>query len=102
MHGESTKWGKDDSSVIKELVGRWLFLLYAVFYAGFIVINIVSPGFMGIDIGGLNMAIAFGFGLIVLAMLLAFAYNHISTKSEQVFAELAEKKNDTDEGETNI
>lgn len=99
MHGESTNWAKDESSVIKELVGRWLFFLYAVFYAGFIIINVASPGFMGIDIGGLNMAIAFGFGLIILAMILAFAYNHISTRSELLFNELAEQRNAQAEGE---
>ncbi len=92
MHGESTQWAKDESSIIKELVGKWLFFLYAVFYACFIVINIFSPDFMKINIGGLNMAIAYGIGLILLAMLLAFAYNHIGTRAERLFEEMAEKR----------
>ncbi len=99
MNDEPTKWVKDKSSVIKEIVGKWLFFLYAVFYVCFIVINIVSPGFMGIEIGGLNMAIAYGFGLILLAMLLAFAYNHISTRAEILFTELEEQKTE-EESET--
>lgn len=86
MHEQSTKWKKDESSVIKEIVGKWLFFLYAIFYACFIIINVLSPGFMSIDIGGLNMAIIFGFGLIVFAMILAFAYNHISTRTEELFS----------------
>lgn len=100
MHDESTKWAKDESSVIKELVGKWLFFLYAIFYAGFIVINVANPSFMSINIGGLNMAIAFGFGLIILAMLLAFAYNHISTRAELLFSEIAEQISEKAEGET--
>lgn len=101
MHEETTQWAKDESSVIKELVGKWLFGLYAIFYAGFIIINIANPSFMGIDIGGFNMAIAFGFGLIVLAMLLAFAYNHIGTRSELLFTELAEQRFEKEQGEQN-
>ena len=100
MHEESTTWVKDTSSVIKEVVGKWLFFLYAVFYAVFIIINVVSPSFMGIDIGSLNMAIAYGFGLILMAMLLAFAYNHISTRAEILLAELAGEQNEAEESET--
>ena len=85
MHGTPTEWKKDKSAAIKELVGRWMFFLYAIVYGGFILINVASPNFMRIEIGGLNMAIVFGFGLIILAMLLAFAYNHICTRAEQLF-----------------
>jgi uncharacterized membrane protein (DUF485 family) len=84
MHGPQVEWKKDNSAVIKELVGKWLFVLYAIVYFGFILINVFSPHFMGIEIGSMNMAIVFGFGLILFAMLLAFAYNHISTRAEQI------------------
>jgi hypothetical protein len=55
---------------------------------------------MGIGIGGLNMAITYGFGLILLAMLLAFAYNHISTCAEILLAELADEKIEKEESES--
>jgi len=85
MHEPSTKRQENESAVIiKEIIGKWFFLLYAIVYTSFILINIFNPSFMGIDIGGLNMAIVFGFGLILLAILLAFAYNHISTRTEQL------------------
>jgi len=85
MHEPSTKRQEHESAVIiKEIIGKWFFLLYAIVYTSFILINIFNPSFMGIDIGGLNMAIVFGFGLILLAILLAFAYNHISTRTEQL------------------
>ena len=84
MHGPSSEWKKDNSSSIKELLGKWLFILYAIVYAGFIVINVVSPKFMGIEVGSLNVAIVYGFLLIVFAMLLAFAYNHVSSHAEEI------------------
>jgi hypothetical protein len=40
---------------------------------------------MGIDVGSLNVAIVYGLGLIIFAMLLAMAYNHISTLAENLF-----------------
>lgn len=96
MHGPPTEWKKDKSATIKELLGKWLFLMYTIVYAGFIIINIVSPRLMGIDIGGFNMAIVYGFGLIIIAILLAFAYNHISTRAEQLFSKEDEEKKEGD------
>lgn len=87
MHGPHVEWKKDSSAVIKELVGKWFFVLYAIVYFGFILINVFSPQFMGMRIGSMNMAIVFGLGLILFAMLLAFAYNHISTRAELIMNE---------------
>lgn len=84
MHGPSSEWKKDNAVSIKVILGKWFFILYAIVYTGFIFINVASPKFMSIDIGSLNMAIIYGFGLILFAMLLAFAYNHISTHAESV------------------
>ena len=84
MHGPSSNWKKDKSSSVKELLGKWLFLLYAIVYGGFIITNVVSPKFMGVEVGSLNVAIVYGFLLIVFAMLLAFAYNHVCTHAEDV------------------
>jgi hypothetical protein len=94
MHGPSSEWKKDNAVSIKVLIGKWFFLLYAIVYAGFILINVASPEFMTIDIGNLNIAIIYGFGLILFAMLLAIAYNSISTHAESVL-------NDEDEMESN-
>lgn len=84
MHEPATKWKNDRSSPIKELLGKWLFVLYALLYGGFMFINVTSPDFMGHDIGGINVAIAYGFILIISAMILAFAYNHVCTHAEEI------------------
>ncbi len=91
MHGPSTKWKKDRSSPIKELLGKWLFLIYAILYASFMFVNVTSPEFMGNDIGGINVAIAYGFILIIVAMLLAVAYNHVCTSVERIMNRTTEE-----------
>ncbi|GAB1477324.1 hypothetical protein MASR2M70_21620 [Bacillota bacterium] len=92
MHGSSTEWKKDNSSSIKELLGKWLFIMYAMVYAGFIVINVASPSFMGIEVGSFNVAIVYGFLLILFAMLLAFAYNHVSSHVEELMNDDAKEE----------
>ncbi|OGF49504.1 MAG: hypothetical protein A2231_02290 [Candidatus Firestonebacteria bacterium RIFOXYA2_FULL_40_8] len=91
-HGPATEWKKDKSSSLKELLGKWMFLLYTLVYAGFIFINVFSPEFMGIDVGSLNVAIVYGFGLIVFAIFLAFAYNHVGTHAEELLCDEEEVK----------
>ncbi|MFA6217395.1 MAG: DUF485 domain-containing protein [Candidatus Omnitrophota bacterium] len=84
MHQSEVKWDKDPAGSLKILLGKWFFFIYSIVYAGFILINVLSPSFMGIDVGDLNVAIVYGFGLILFAMLLALAYNHISTLAEEL------------------
>ncbi len=83
MHGPSTEWGEDKSSTFKTRVGIWMFFLYAIIYAGFVLINTLNPALMGMDIGSLNLALIYGFGLIVFAILLAIVYNVMCTKVEK-------------------
>jgi uncharacterized membrane protein (DUF485 family) len=54
--------------------GLRLFAAYLVFYGGFVFINAFHPQWMGKTWGGLNLAVSYGFGLIVLALLLALVY----------------------------
>lgn len=84
MHGPSTDWKKDYSSPLKELFGKWFFILYTIVYAGFIIISVVSPSLMATDVGSINVAISYGFLLIIIAVVLAFAYNHFCTRAEEM------------------
>ena len=84
MHHGETKWGYDPAAALKIVLGKWFFLIYSLFYAGFIGINVLSPELMGVDVGCFNVAIVYGFGLIVFAVILALAYNHICTMAEDV------------------
>ncbi|MBK7959908.1 MAG: DUF485 domain-containing protein [Bdellovibrionales bacterium] len=60
-----------------------MFVLYSTFYVEFIAINVVSPKIMGSNIGGLNLAVIYGMGLIVFALMLALVYNAICTAAEE-------------------
>jgi uncharacterized membrane protein (DUF485 family) len=60
-----------------------MFAIYVPIYAAFILISVLSPKTMGTDIGSLNLAIVFGFGLIVLAIAQALVYNYICSRHEE-------------------
>ena len=82
-HGKAVELGKDNASDIKAKAGLVMFAIYSVVYAGFVIINTVSPKTMGIQvIFGLNLAVVYGFGLILLAIAMGLAYNHYCTKKE--------------------
>ncbi len=95
-HGAPTDWSKDRASSFKTRVGIWMFLLYAVLYVSFVLINTFEPQLMGDDLGGVNLAIVYGFGLILFALMLAFVYNAICSAAEE---ELNEPESTWDLGE---
>ena len=99
-HGPTTDWGKDKASSFKTRVGIWMFVLYAIIYAGFILINTINPKLMGSDIGSLNLAIIYGFGLIIFAVMLAIIYNAICTAAEEEFNKLDSDSDDASADET--
>lgn len=100
MHGPAQEWKKDNASSLKEILGKWLFFIYSIVYFGFILINVFSPKFMSVDVGSLNMAIVYGFGLILFAMLLAFAFNHVSTHAEDLLNTEEEGEKEGEEGQS--
>jgi len=84
LHEPTVSSGPDHGQDVKTRLGVWMFLLYAVIYVGFVVINVVKPAWMdwvfpGI---GLNLAVIYGFGLIVLALVLALIYNGKCARAE--------------------
>lgn len=88
MHGSSSNWSTDHAASIKRVLGLWFVTLYSIVYAGFVIINVVSPSFMAVDVGAFNVAIVYGFLLIIFAIFLAAVYNHICTHAEEVVKEL--------------
>jgi uncharacterized membrane protein (DUF485 family) len=56
-------------------LGLILFAVYLVFYLGFVLINAFAADLMETStLAGLNLAIVYGFGLIVAAIVLALIY----------------------------
>lgn len=87
FHEPAQQSGKDPASPYKTRIGTWMFLLYALIYVGFVAINLTSPRLMEAEVlWGLNLAVVYGFFLIIFALVLALIYNHLCGKKE---AELA-------------
>lgn len=83
MHGPAVKMGKDNASGIKTRIGLILFIFYSLVYAGFVLINTIKPKLMEVNIiFGLNLAVVYGFGLIVFAIVLGLIYNQYCTRKE--------------------
>lgn len=82
-HGQAVKLGKDDAAKYKTKLGVWMFLLYTLVYAGFVVINAVQPALMEKVVFGQTLAVVYGFGLIGFALVLAMIYNKFCTAAEK-------------------
>ena len=68
----------------KARLGIRLFWVYSAIYAGFVAINALKPSLMETKvILGQNLATTYGFGLILLAVVLGLAYNHMCTRLEE-------------------
>jgi uncharacterized membrane protein (DUF485 family) len=56
-------------------IGIVLFGIYVLLYGGFVMLNAYSPDSMAITpVAGINLAILYGFALIVAALILALLY----------------------------
>ena len=56
-------------------LGMRLFLVYSLFYASFVFVNAFAASWSEwAPFGGLNLAVIWGFALILLAFILALAY----------------------------
>lgn len=75
--------GIDHASAKKSRLGVILFLVYTFIYFGFVIIGVFFPDIMGINVlGGQNIAVIYGFGLILLAIVMGFVYNLVCSRYE--------------------
>lgn len=91
-HGPAPEHGPDPASRYKSRLGVRMFLLYCVVYAGFVLINVFTEGraMQTIVFAGLNLAVVYGMGLIILALVLAVIYNRLCSAKEKELAESGE------------
>ncbi|MCK5148204.1 DUF485 domain-containing protein [bacterium] len=86
-HGPTVKLGRDDAAEFKSKLGLQLFFVYGFIYAGFVFLNTIKPMLMAKSVFfGLNLAVVFGFGLIILAIIMGLVYNAVCTKKENEFS----------------
>ena len=90
LHGPPASQPHEDKSAgYKSRLGLWMFLLYGIFYVGFVAINTIDPGLMAIVVGGQTLAVVYGFGLIIFALLLALVYNNLCYRAERRLGEIS-------------
>lgn len=83
IHEPAVVLGTDKAAAKKAKLGVIMFFVYTAVYAGFVLIGLMKPELMGIElIAEQNIAIIYGFGLIVLAIIMGFIYNYFCTKME--------------------
>jgi uncharacterized membrane protein (DUF485 family) len=91
-HGPSTEWKTEKSEAYKTKLGLIMFAIYVPLYLLFIFICVLKPKLMGTDIGPLNLAIVYGFGLIIVAVIQALIYNYMCSKRENLEKAAEQKK----------
>ena len=65
-------------------LGLWLFAMYLAFYGGFVLLAAFRPAALeATPLAGVNMAVWYGFGLIVGALALACVYGWLCRTEEQ-------------------
>lgn len=89
-HGSSGPEVKEDpvTQARNSRLGLALFFLYAIVYAAFVLVAAFQPDLMRrTPLGGVNLAILCGFGLIVGAFLLSISYGWLCRTSATVNAQ---------------
>ena len=82
-HEPASDWGADQAVAYKKKTGAIMVIIYGVIYGGFILINTLIPKIMGKTVlVGVNLAVTYGIGLILLAAVLGIIYNVLCTKKE--------------------
>ena len=76
---------QEDAAVVAHntRIGVGLFIVYVVFYGGFMALSAFWPEDMSKPlVGGANVAVVYGFALIVVALVLALIYLQICRKAK--------------------
>lgn len=83
MHINNTTEEKEIVTQQKSKLGVRLFFIYLICYAGFVILGVFQYELLATTVfWGLNLALTYGIGLIVFAIILGVIYNHYCAKYE--------------------
>jgi uncharacterized membrane protein (DUF485 family) len=83
MHVNHSSEEKESLIQKKSALGIRLFFIYLISYVGFVLICVFQYELLSTPVfGGLNLALAYGIGLIVFAIILGIVYNYYCTRYE--------------------
>ena len=93
LHEPAAPTGVDHASAYKTRLGVILFIVYALVYAGFVAISLYDVTILErVLFCGLNLAVVYGFGLIVFALVMALVYSGFCSRKERQLNGPAEAK----------
>lgn len=100
LHEPAAPSGKDPASEYKKRLGVWMFFIYAIVYSGFVAINLIDATLMAKEVLlGMNLAVVYGIGLIIIALIQALIYNAMCGRKEAELAALDPAELEETEGE---
>ena len=84
-HGPAVEYHEcEELLAYKQKAGLRLFFIYSGIYGVFVLLNAIFPSMMeSVIFFGLNLAIVYGIGLILIAIIMGLLYNHQCTKMEK-------------------
>jgi uncharacterized membrane protein (DUF485 family) len=83
LHEPAVELGEDLASKRKTKLGLILVSVYGLVYFTFVFIGIFYTEFLSITLfGGLSLAVVYGFGIIILAIVMGFIYSLACTRME--------------------
>ncbi len=83
LHEPAVQVGIENASKKKASLGVWFFFIYLFFYAGFVIIGVWNYELLATEVFiELNLALVYGMGLIIFAVLLGILYNYFCSKYE--------------------
>jgi uncharacterized membrane protein (DUF485 family) len=83
LHEPAVQVGIENASKKKASLGVRFFFIYLFFYAGFVIIGVWNYELLATEVFmGLNLALVYGMGLIIFAVLLGILYNYFCSKYE--------------------
>jgi uncharacterized membrane protein (DUF485 family) len=77
---------QEDAAIVayNTRMGVILFVVYVAFYGGFMALSAFWPEVMSVPaLGGVNLAVVYGFALIAAALVLALLYMRVCRKSKE-------------------
>ncbi len=93
LHEPAAPQEPDPASEWKAKLGIKFFWLYCLVYAGFVGLAVFATTYLKLPVlAGVNLAVVYGMGLIVFAIILGLIYNHVCTRKEN---ELAAREGET-------
>ena len=95
-HGPPTEWQEDKSEGFKTKLGLIMVAFFTIVYFAFIILAVTNPQVMANDVGSLNVAVVYGFGIIILAIIQSLIYNFVCSRHEKNNGATKDDKGETD------